>query len=174
MINLLFLLLFIFSCSSQHNINSEKDDYILINLITESTKEIGKDFSFEKNRSNTNLINLVNCIKQQKKDCGYFEIDIDNDKVLTEIFSKDEYDFLLSQKSDSEWDKSKIKFISKEENSKRVFFSKPIYSSNNQHAIMEFDWGTRAGIQLFIKENGTWKVDKIIAPIFKQLKIKAQ
>jgi len=169
----------------------KQNDYLLINKIIKQTKEqdLDKTLVFKLNNSNEYVIAILNELNKYeinnerhkldslKRDLGIIGRGInyiDRDEILDKVFNKSEYYYLISQKDNSQWDLNLIdKFYLEKSNnnySKTLQLSKPIYTSNNEIALVCINRVTSISVCIYTNVKGKWKEYKLIAPLIVQPK----
>ena len=171
--------------SCKANFSKNNHDYLLVNTIIKSSKEqdLDKTLVFELDRNNQSVISILNELYRYEKDNDIYKLDSlkhdlgiirggknnnDRDENLDEIFNKKEYEHLLSQEDNSEWDMNliDISYLEKTNSNhkKTLKISKPIYTLDKKNALVYFYGNTISGILVYKMENGKWKEYKLIAP----------
>lgn len=183
-ISLLFTLC---SCKSQKmQTNRESEDYAILNSIIEKAKSIenGKMIYLYKMHPNNYVIHIIESKRSNDMSNAsdsivsqYGFINIEMDDTLREIFNTNEYQFLLSQNSASNWDSDKIikdVIVYEDEPIKNGILykiSKPIYTTSGKYALVCINKRTWQGILVMKKIKQEWVEYKLIAPMSIQPKI---
>lgn len=170
----LFTLIILSSCNFKNEIN---DDDKILDTIVSKIDTSKYQIIFEISKSNEYVVSKIKELKKIYLSQNKFKLDslkqvwgIKDDKV----FNSNEYDFLISQKNNSEWDSIKLNLLEKKINKnqkskliKKVFVSKPIYSKNKNFSLIYFkeDW---SGIIVLKNVDGKWMDYNIIIPMLIQ------
>lgn len=187
----LVMIIGILCVSCKATFSQNNDDYLLVNTIIKNNKEqyLDKTLVFELDRNNQSVISILNELYRYEKDNDIYKLDSlkhhlgiirggknndDRDENLDEIFNKKEYEHLLSQENNSEWDMNLIdsRYLEKTNSSyeRTLKVSKPIYTSDRKNALIYFYKNNSSGILVYKMENGKWKEYKLIAPSMFQSK----
>ena len=175
----LFILL---SCNKE-----KKDDLIIIDVIINQTSIEKEQVIINQSRNNDYLISVIKKIK--KYDLEKIKLDslkqvlgIKNNEVSNEIFNENQYNYLLSQKSnlDSKWNFNSLSDLNKKkiEESKvnklinNITISKPIYTKNKKYALVYICKKSWCGIQIFHFLNNKWVEIELISPMLISKKAK--
>lgn len=182
-VNKIFYLLLLMSvvCNCQNLI--QDDDY----LITDSFKHTNNrsEASLDAKNDNIYVIKLIMQLREAELVESQYTIDSlkmslnvirpgqSRNDGFNDLFSLNEYDYLISQKHQGYWGKKIISnFNLENNNNSKIFFSKPIYSSNRKWALVYKNSGTSSFILVLKKENNTWIEYKTINNLFVSPKVK--
>lgn len=178
-----------FSCESKAQKGLTKN-YLLVNQILENTKEqnLNKTLVFNLNNNNEYVISILkqlhgyelekNTFKLDslKQSIGVIQVGRERDSIFDYIFNKKQYKYLISQKCNSEWEFNLIDTLYlKKTNSKKkqsIKISKPIYTKNNDFALVVIDRVSSISVSVYKKEQTNWVEYRLIAPAFVSPKIK--
>lgn len=184
-ISILFVIISAFNSISVNN----DVDYDLLNQTIERTKNknSGKIILLKESNNNEFVISII-------KDLNHFEeidekikldslkksIGIDSNKKFNLIFNKNEYSNFISQENNSKWDFNRInnatayienKNIKATNNNNILYVSKPIYTKNNNFALVYISSNNHSYIDVFEKINKKWIEYKLIYPMISVKKI---
>ncbi len=166
-----------------------EDDYLILNAFIASAKTVTKSDTIYLRPSNQNSFSIGVVESEQYKEehpeaprnreLDYSHISIHRDSVVNRILNGKEYEHLLAQSANTEWDLSKINipnaFLYANNRKKRgneiIAIGKPVYTLDKKSALVSFSYYTRSGIMVYRKINGKWEGNKIIAPLMVQPKI---
>lgn len=172
------------SCFAQND-----EDYLILNEFLASTKIVSKIDTIYLRPSNQNSFSIGVVESERYKEeypgapenmeLDYGFISIQRDSVVDQILNEQEYDYLLTQKANSEWDFSKINVPNvfqyasnrKKRGNEIISVGKPVYTRDKKAALVSISYYTRSGIMVFRKINGQWLGNKIIAPLLVQPKV---
>jgi hypothetical protein len=176
------IVLFIFLFSSFNHSSNDEKDYVLINKQIEKVKikNSNKFIALKDSNSNEFVISIINQLNSYEKvgnkkklDSLKQEIGIAENSKFNSIFSKKVYPHLISQKnSNSKWDFNKISdatpysSLEKKDNKTLVLYlSKPIYTKDDNFALVYCSNSKTAYIIIFEKVDKVWEEFKIISPM---------
>lgn len=164
------------------------DDYLILNEFLASTKIVSKIDTIYLRPTNQNSfsIGIVESVRYKEEHPGapenmeldYGFISIQRDSVVNQTLNRKEYNYLLAQKENSEWDFSKINVTNvflyagnrKKPANDIISLGKPIYTKDGRSALVAFKHYSRMGIMIFKKNKNKWEGGKIIAPLLVQPK----
>jgi len=176
-----FVLFITLICLTSFN-SKQDNDYILLNKILEKVIDQNKtsNIVLDINNNNETVISVVKKLKyfdEEKSKISFDsirqEIRIYKDSKFLEIFNRNQYDYFISQKSNSEWDFNKvtnpkiIKNVKEKFTNKQVIVKvcKPIYTTDNKYALISISKKNSSYIVVFKKENNIWNEFKIFSAI---------
>jgi len=176
------IVLFIFLFSSFNPSSNDSKDYVLINKQIQKVKikNSNKSITLKESNSNEFVISVINQLHsyekvgdQKKLDSFKQEIGITENIKFNSIFNKKEYPHLISQKnSNSKWNFNKISdatphsSLEKKDNKTLfLYLSKPIYTKDENFALVYCNNAKTAYIIVFEKVDKVWKEFKIISPM---------
>jgi cobalamin biosynthesis Co2+ chelatase CbiK len=177
------LILVAFSTLQTQSSWSVKNDYIFLNKILDKVKKQNpnKDISLCSSDDNRNIVSIIENLKKYEIEKKTYKLDslkqelgITKDSVFLKIFNPNEYNNLINQKQNTEWDFKKIKvknvtnYVKNDFTSKgvRVGVSKPIYTSNKKFALVSVSISNSSCILVFKKNKTSWEEYKLIDPWF--------
>ena len=183
--SILFLTLFMLSFD--FFVQTENDDYLILNKIVSEVKNRNhkKPIYIETNNNNEFVVLIIKNLKEAQKneivlDSLKQSYNIDDNIVFETIFNKNEYDSLISQKANFNWDMKKINTenIHLKKNNEInlgklvLTVSKPIYVKNNNYALVYYSFKSSSGIIVYEKKENKWIQFKMICPMLIQQKAK--
>jgi hypothetical protein len=193
----------VFSCKEKAKLNTNSNDYLIINKIVKQTKEqyLNRTLILDSINDNEYVISIIKELDKYEKINDSYKLDslkhslgitkgnvslenlkatnyesVKRDSILDLIFNKGEYEHLISQKENSQWDLNLIDKSYFNESSGEIkqvlHIGKPIYTKNNNFALVYFCKSTRLGISIYKKEKEDWIEHQLIAPLILQPKAK--
>ncbi|WP_445457314.1 hypothetical protein [Flavobacterium sp. HNIBRBA15423] len=181
----IFIIIISYACCNKNIIHSGDDDYIIINdiLNNRNVKKLKElDLFFEK--SNNNIITIFEELGFYESQNNKIKIDSikselifnakDYDSIIEKVFNKKESKNFISQKITTKWNKKyiedkKINITKKLIN--YISISSPIYSNERNIALVQVETPTLSSIYIYVKNNSTWNLHKLIATRFKHPKV---
>ncbi|TXE13980.1 hypothetical protein ES692_17755 [Psychroserpens burtonensis] len=156
----------VFSCKTNTIINNKSNGYLIINKIVTQTKKqfLNRTLTLDSLNDNEYVISIIKELEKYQKINDSYKLDslkhslgiIKGDSILNLIFNKEEYEYLISQKENSPWDLNLIDKLDINENNEDIkqvlHIGKPIYTKNNDFALVYFYKSTRLGISIYIKK----------------------
>lgn len=182
-----FTLLILILIFSSFVIFDNNNDYSIINsqLIKFKSKYPSKTIFLNESNSNEFIISIVMELDSLEKinnklkvDSLKQEIGIESNEKFNSIFNKNEYSYFLTQKNiHSKWNFNKIlnaknynSFKQKQEDFLNLYISKPIYTKNNNYALVNVRNPKTCYIIIFERSGKEWKEYKIISPMITSAK----
>lgn len=183
-INLFIFSLLLFSCTS--NKENATEDILILNKIIKEIKTDNYKIVMDTSKNNNYLISRIEELKEYDFN-NIFKLDslkqilgIENDKIINSIFNKKKYDYLISQKFNSDWNFNKLSIsnrkkietsqIHKSENN--ISISKPVFTQNKKYALVYVCEKTRCGIRVLDFTENQWRNHTIISTMFISKKAK--